>query len=274
MEMRLNKIIRKNIATAYALLAALMVMGCGGDKKEQTTSDGKGAPAIRYAIRGEWAHDVGAFIQGLVIHEGVLYESTGQQQSWIGVIDINTGKPDKKVVLDNKYFGEGITILNGKVYQLTWESKVGFIYDLKTFERLGEFNYSGEGWGLTHDSTHLIMSDGTSRLTFLDTVTLKPVKTVEVTNANGPVEKLNELEYINGYVFANQWETNFIHKIDPKTGKVVGTLDLSPLAQDAKLRNPQADVLNGIAYHHGTGLMLVTGKHWPRIYVLQLLEGA
>lgn len=259
------------IKTAIAFAFVLSVTGCGGDKKE--SSDNEPDPlAIRYAIKGEWAHDTEAYIQGLVIHDGVLYESTGQENSWIGVIDISTGEPDKKVILDDQYFGEGITILNNKVYQLTWESNVGFVYDLTTFEKIGEFTYETEGWGITHDSTHLIMSDGTNTLTFLDTVSLKPVRTLKVTDESGPVEKLNELEYINGFVFANKWETNLIYKIDPKTGKVAGRLDLSALARDAKLRNPQAEVLNGIAYHHDTGLMLVTGKNWPRLYVLQLLE--
>lgn len=255
----------------YVVVVLGMLVGCGKEKSRDHREEKPDPLAIRYAVKSEWAHDKDAFIQGLVIHEGKLYESTGQDNSWIGIIDVETGKSDKKVVLPEMYFGEGITILNNKVYQLTWEHKIGFVYDLRTFKKIGDFTYEGEGWGITHDSTNLIMSEGTDRLIFLDTVSLKPVKTVNVTDENGPVKKLNELEYIDGYIFANQWETNFILKIDPTSGKVVGRLDLTALARDAKMRNPQADVLNGIAYHPGTKMLLVTGKYWPRIYVLQLL---
>jgi glutamine cyclotransferase len=243
-------------------------VSCNKEKKDGTKQ--RDTLAMTYSVRTQWVHDPTAFTQGLVIHEGKLFESTGQKQSWIGIVDINTGKPDKKVVLDNAYFGEGITILNNKVYQLTWTNKVGFVYDLRTFKKLGEFNYSGEGWGITHDEKNLIMSDGSEKLTYLDTTSLKPVKTLSVTDEYGVVKKLNELEYVDGFIFANLWETNTIVKIDAGNGKVVGRLDLSPLARDAKMRSPQVDVLNGIAYHPTTKLFLVTGKYWPMIYVLQL----
>ena len=262
----------KNIRSAIILVASLLVaVAC---QKEKDGSGSKGDPlAITYKIRSAWPHDTQSFTEGLVIHEGELYESTGQEQSWIGVVDIKSGKPDKKVVLDNKYFGEGITILNNKVYQLTWTTKVGFIYDLKTFTKLKEFTIPvKEGWGLTHDGTNLILSDGTDKLTYLDTVTLAPVRTLSVTDENGPVQKINELEYVKGFILANQWETNIILKIDPKSGKVVGRIDLTPLMQNAKMVNPRVDVLNGIAYHPTTDLVLVTGKFWPNIYALQLTK--
>lgn len=238
----------------------------GANNQANTNTD----PVIPYKLKMRWKHDTQAWTQGLLIHNGQLYESTGQKQSWIGIIDITTGKPDKKVVLDDQYFGEGITILNGKLYQLTWQNKVGFVYDLKSFKKIREFNYSTEGWGLTHDGHHLIMSDGTDKLVFLDTATLQTVRTVNVTDSNGPVTKLNELEFMEGFVLANQWETNRIVKIDPSTGKVVGVLDLTPLAREARMANPKADVLNGIAYHPSTKLLIVTGKFWPSCYVLQL----
>ena len=160
--------------------------------------------------------------------------------------------------------------MNNKIYYLTWQNHVGFIYDVRTFEKLGEFNYKTEGWGLTDDNHHLIMSDGTEKLIFLDSVTLEPVKTVRVKDEQGFVTKLNELEYMEGFILANQWETNRILKIDPESGTVVGTMDLTPLAREAKLENPKADVLNGIAYHPSTKLLIVTGKFWPSSYVLQL----
>lgn len=257
------------VATTFAVVMFLSFSGC--NKGKETTADA--TPKIAYKLRSSWPHDTQAFIQGLVIHEGNLYESTGQKGSWVGIVDIKTGKPDKKVVLDDKYFGEGITILNNKVYQLTWTSKVGFVYDLKTFEKLKEFEIpSKEGWGITHDTKNLILSDGTDKLTFLDTATLKTVRTVNVTDENGAVDKINELEFVKGYVMANLWETNTIVRIDPQSGKVVARLDLTPLSQNANMLNPRADVLNGIAYHSTTDLLLVTGKYWPKIYALQLLN--
>ena len=248
------------------LVLLSLLMACENDKKEGKNDD----LLISYKLKQRWKHDSQAFTQGLLIHDGKLFESTGQKQSYVGIVDIKTGKPDKKIVLDDKYFGEGITVLNGKLYQLTWQNKVGFVYDVNTFEKLREFSYDTEGWGLTNDNRHLIMSDGTEKLIYLDTATLKPVKTIRIKDEKGFVTKLNELEYMEGFILANQWESNRILKIDPETGEVVGILDLSPLAQEAKLDNPRADVLNGIAYHPATKLLIVTGKLWPSAYVLQL----
>ncbi|HEY0743286.1 MAG TPA: glutaminyl-peptide cyclotransferase [Chryseosolibacter sp.] len=251
------------------LAIAVLVTACGKkDDKAETKND---PLLMSYGVRAQWPHDTQAFTQGLVIHEGKLYESTGQEgESWVGVIDVKTGKPEKKVDLPKEYFGEGITILNNKIYQLTWTSKIGFIYDLETFKRIGTFDYTTAGWGITHDTKNLIMSDGSNKLTYLDTVSLKPVRTLSVTDDNGPVKDLNELEYIEGFIFANIWQTNNIVKIDPQSGKVVGRLDLSQLARDAQMRSPRVDVLNGIAYHPTTKMVLVTGKYWPMTYVIQL----
>ncbi|MEX2233195.1 MAG: glutaminyl-peptide cyclotransferase [Cyclobacteriaceae bacterium] len=251
----------------FTLILLSLLLACGKENNESSSGDDLTIP---YKLKTRWKHDTQAFTEGLLIYQGKLYESTGQTQSYIGVVDIKTGKPDKKVVLDDKYFGEGITILNNKIYQLTWRTRIGFVYDLKTFGKVDEFEYDTEGWGLTHDNHHLIMSDGTEKLIYLDTVNFEPVKTVQVKDKNGFVTKLNELEYMEGFILANQWETNRILKIDPETGNVVGTLDLTPLAQEAKLDNPHADVLNGIAYHPTTKLLIVTGKFWPSTYVLQL----
>lgn len=251
----------------FTFVLISLLFACGREANDGNNGENL---IIAYKLKARWKHDTEAFTEGLLIHEGKLYESTGQTRSYIGVVDIKTGKPDKKVVLDDKYFGEGITILNDKVYQLTWRTNVGFVYDLETFGKLGEFKYDTEGWGLTHDGHHLIMSDGTEKLIYLDTTTFKTVRTVRVKDANGFVTKLNELEYMNGYVLANQWETNRILKIDPLTGDVVGILDLTPLAREAKMENPKSDVLNGIAYHPSTELLIVTGKFWPSAYVLQL----
>jgi len=235
--------------------------------KEEATEN-----LISYKVTNIFPHDRTAFTQGLVIHEGRLFESTGQENSWIAEVNITSGNQDKKVVLDKKYFGEGITILNNKVYQLTWQSKVGFIYDLKSFKKIGEFNYDHEGWGITHDGKNLIVSDGTDKLHFLDTLTLKEVRTVAVKEKDKKSEKLNELEYIDGYVYANIWLTNTIVKIDPATGEIVGKLDLSKIGNEVKQKDPQADVLNGIAYEAKSKTLLITGKQWPACYAVRFTE--
>ncbi len=270
----------RNFAESFILmiriLLFLFVLGvavaCSSKKDEQKPE--VDPLELGYTIRSVWPHDTEAFTQGLVIHNGELYESTGQNgTSWIGVVDINSGKADKKVVLDTKYFGEGITILNNKVYQLTYKHNVGFVYALNDFKKLRDFMYDPtikEGWGLTHDHTNLIMSDGTDRLFFLDTVSLQVIRTLKVSDAVGPVTNLNELEYIDGHVFANVWNTNNIVKIDPATGKITGRLDLTQLANDVRKTHPKVDVLNGIAWHESTNSMLVTGKHWPFVYILKI----
>ena len=250
-------------------LSAMLLITCTPSKeKKQPEAD---PLKINYTIRSVWPHDTEAFTQGLLIHKGQLYESTGQPgTSWIGLVDVATGKLDKKVILDSKYFGEGIDILNNKVYQLTWQSHVGFVYDLKDFKKIREWNYKSEGWGLTNDGKNIIMSDGSNQLHFLDTASLEIARSINVTDENGPVKELNELEYIDGFVYANVWQTNRIMKIDPATGKVVGRLDLTPLYNDARKANPRMDVLNGIAWHPDTQSFLVTGKHWPHIYILKI----
>lgn len=250
----------------YLFILLALLSACGGEG----TNGEKNDRSIPYKLKMRWKHDPRAWTQGLLIHDGQLFESTGQKESYIAIVDIKTGKPDKKVVLDDQYFGEGITVLNGRMYQLTWQNKIGFVYDLKTFEKVKEFTYDTEGWGLTTDNQYLIMSDGTEKLIYLDTATFKPVKTLRVKEGDRYVTKLNELEYMDGFILANQWETNRILKIDPATGNVVGILDLTPLAREAKMDYPGADVLNGIAWHSATKLLIVTGKFWPSMYVLQL----
>jgi len=257
----------------YTLATVLLLAACStADKRDKTTAPTADSLAIGYNVKSAWPHDINTFTEGLEIHNGKLYESTGQEgKSWIGIIDIKTGVPDKKIILDNKYFGEGITILNNKIYQLTYRTKIGFIYDLHTFRKIGEFTFTNdEGWGMTNNSEHIIMSDGTDKLTYLDTVTLKPVKTLSVRDEQGPVKNVNELEYVDGFIYANVWETNLIIKIDEKTGRVVGRIYLTPKANEVEMVHPAADVLNGIAYHAETKSLLVTGKYWPFIFVLQL----
>lgn len=253
----------------FLMLIGFALASCSSNKEQRSAA--VDSLRLNYSIRSLWPHDPEAFTQGLLIYNGELYESTGQfGTSWIGIVDVTTGSVNKKVELDNRYFGEGISILNNKVFHLTWQNHVGFVYDLKTFKKIKEWNYKSEGWGLTHDNVNLMMSDGTDKIHYLDTLTLKIIKTIRVTDENGPVKNLNELEYIEGYIFANVWQTNKIVKIDPATGKVVGRLDLSQLANDARKASPQVDVLNGIAWHPETRSFLVTGKNWPNIYILKI----
>lgn len=250
----------------YIAVALHILSGCGGKKsKEETT-----AKSIAYSTKKIFPHDKKAFTQGLTIADGRLFESTGQSGSWIAEVDIATGNQDKKVTLDKKYFGEGITILNNKIYQLTWQNHVGFVYDFKTFEKIREFKYDYEGWGITTDNKNLIVSDGTSKIRFLDTLTLQSVKEIIVKEGDVPVDKLNELEFIDGSIFANLWLTNYILKIDPATGSVVGRMDLSRLAEQIYPLNPTADVLNGIAYEKKSKTLLVTGKLWPALFALEI----
>ena len=249
------------------LFLLLIILGCScTSKKDKTNLD---SSLIPYTVVKAFPHDQTSFIQGLTIHQGKLFESTGQDDSWISEVDIASGRHEKKIILDKRYFGEGICILNNKLYQLTWQNHIGFIYDLKTFQKLGEFKYSHEGWGITHNGKNLIVSDGTDKLHFLDTLSLKEVYSLTVTDEENQVDDLNELEYIEGYIFANRWQTNYILKIDPSTAKVVGKMDLAPLAEKMNLLNPSADVLNGIAYEQKSKTVLVTGKLWPTLFAIR-----
>jgi len=233
-----------------------------------------GIPVINYSVTGYLPHDTSLFTEGFLVHHGQIFESTGSPEefpdaeSLVGVIDPHSGKLDQKIRLDKeKYFGEGIAFLQDKLYQLTYLNQQGFIYDAATFKKTGEFSFtSKQGWGLTTDSVHLIMDDGSDVLTFLDPAMLKPVKALKVTMNGIPRDSLNELEYIKGYIYANVWYTNYILKIDPATGKVIARLDLSSIAADARNKNPRTNVLNGIAYDPASDRIYVVGKRWPNIY--------
>lgn len=231
-------------------------------------------PSIQFQVVNEFPHDTASFTQGLLVHEGKLYESTGMPQtSWLGPLNLATGAIDKKVILPAEMFGEGITILNNKLYHLTWQNKKGFIYDPITFKKLGEFPYVTEGWGLTNDGENLIISDGTSNLFYYTPDTVKLVKTISVTDNFGPVPNLNELEFIDGFIYANQWQTPYILKINPADGKVVGKLDFKKVQDQLQQQHRYLDfsnmTLNGIAYDSATKKIYVTGKNWPVLYEIR-----
>ena len=262
------------------VITALLFISCSNNNNADNESNSNSVnsiPTINYSLIRTFPHDTTSFTEGFLIHDGILYESTGftkefpQTRSLFGEVDLTTGKIKPKVELDKtKYFGEGIIFLNGKVYQLTYQTKIGFIYDAKTFKKIGEFTFpSKEGWGMTTDSTYLIMSDGTSVLTYLDSSTLKVIKTVNVADENGPVLNINELEYIKGYIYANIYTTNYIIKIDPDNGRVIGRLDLSSLKNEQKIKFPGSLEMNGIAYNSINDKIYVTGKLWSNIYEIQ-----
>ncbi|WPP52114.1 glutaminyl-peptide cyclotransferase [Catalinimonas niigatensis] len=256
----------------YLLLCFFLMMGCGERQSRQTAENPVEKESLPYEVRMTVEHDPNAFTQGLVYHQDKIIESTGGDSSWIAEYDVTSGTYERKVTLNQNYFGEGITVLNGKLYQLTWQSKTGFVYDVNTFEKLREFSYDFEGWGITHDNQHLIISDGTDKLHYFDTLSLEESFVKSVKNNNRKASKLNELELIDGYIYANQWQTNYILKIDTATAEVVQELNLDYLAGEIAKRNPEADVLNGIAYDANTGDVFITGKLWPRLYVIRLKD--
>lgn len=256
------------------IVSALLLESCHNN---DTLNEGEVKPAIpviNYAVKRTYLHDTTSFTEGLLFHDSLLYESTGAEpasastRSLFGMLSLKTGRIDVKAELDKKkYFGEGIVFFGNKVYQLTYTTQQGFIYDAKTFKATGEFRFANkEGWGFTTDSTYLIMSDGTSQLTYFypDSMTVK--QTLAVSDTRDPVDKLNELEFINGYIYANIYTTSDIVKIDPQTGNIVARLDLSSLVNEVKQMYPASLEMNGIAYNPATGSVFITGKMWPVVY--------
>jgi glutamine cyclotransferase len=228
-------------------------------------------PTYTYSIVRSYPHDRGAFLQGLIVRNGFFYEGTGLNgRSGIRKVKIESGEVLQTKALGTEHFGEGITEWKGSIVQLTWRSEVGFVYDLNTFERTKTWTYKGEGWGLTHDGTQLIMSDGTPQLRFLDPVTFKETGRITVRDQHGPVESLNELEYVKGEIYANIWQTDRIARISPKDGRVAGWIDLSGLLSAAE-RGTRDAVLNGIAYDAAADRLFVTGKLWPRVFEIKIV---
>jgi glutamine cyclotransferase len=264
---------KKKLSGLFVL--AIIVFSCNNSEKSgETTNTTNSIPAIAYKLVNSFPHDTTAFTEGFLVHNNQIFESTGspdelaETSSVIGILDLNTGILNKKVSLDkSRYFGEGIAILNDKIYQLTYKSKTGFVYDLKTFRKLQDFSFNNnEGWGLTTDGQALIMSDGTYNLTYLDPNSLAVIKTLPVRENGYAKEQLNELEYIKGFIYANIWQTNEIVKIDPSNGNVVGKMDLGSLAIDAKTKYSKALEMNGIAFDSTSNKVYITGKMWPKVY--------
>jgi glutamine cyclotransferase len=263
--------VQTDLLRALILAFPLLFAGCNSDGSRDGghVAESK-APIYTFEVMRAWPHDRAAFTQGLEIHQGSLYESTGGNgTSSLRQVELETGRVVRKVDVPSQYFAEGLTVFQGKIYQLTWQSHKGFIYDLGSFQMLGEFAYEGEGWGLTHDDRSLIMSDGTNRIRFLDPVNFETQRAIKVYDEDRPLMKLNELEYIKGEIYANIWETDWIVRIDPQSGKILGWIDLKDLLSPSD-RSVQTDVLNGIAYDGAGERLFVTGKLWPKLFQIRL----
>lgn len=231
------------------------------------------APEIKkLRVVKEYSHDVTAYTQGLIFKDGFLYEGTGQpKESMLKKIDLKKNELIQSYNLPSEVFGEGIACYNNKIYQITWQSKRAFVYDLKTFTLIHEFQYNTEGWGLTNYGEQLIMSDGTQNLYILDPESFSVIDQLQVTDHMGPVTNINEMEWINGKIWANVYLTNTIVIIDPKTGFVDAKMDLTFLVPST-YANPQDNVLNGIAFDAKTGKIYVTGKRWPTLFEVALVD--
>jgi glutamine cyclotransferase len=255
-----------------AVLAMMMAIGFlrtpGFSAGEQPAS--ANLPLYGYRIQHVYPHDPNAFIQGLQYVDGLLYEGTGLNgRSSIRKVKLETGDVLQKRDVPAQYFGEGITVWKTDLIELTWQSGVAFVYDRDTFQEKRRFTYAGEGWGLTHDGTNLIMSDGSERLRVLDPATFAERRRIQVTAAGAPLRNLNELEFVNGEVFANIWTTDYIARIAPDTGLVVGYIDLTGLLSANE--RPSDGVLNGIAYDREHDRLFVTGKLWPKLFEIKVV---
>ncbi len=227
-------------------------------------------PTYTYEVVASYPHDQASFTEGLLIHDGKLFESTGMVgTSWMRELDLNTGRIVRQRDLAKPHFGEGIVILGDKIFQLTYTTGKAFVYDWKTFKPTGEFTYEGEGWSLTTDGTSLIMDDGTAVIKWRDPKTFAVTKSIVVTDHGESVLKINELEWIKGELWANIWQSDQIARIDPATGHVTGWIDMAGLLPSMD-KTGKEDVLNGIAYDAATDKIYVTGKYWPKIFEIKV----
>jgi glutamine cyclotransferase len=231
----------------------------------------RGPQLWSFDVVAAYPHDPAAFTQGLAIDAGAMYEGTGQYgASSLRRVDVATGRVEKLRALGPRYFGEGIAVLGERIYQLTWQNQVAIVYDRETFDLLETFSYAGEGWGLTHDGTHLILSDGSATLRFYDPQTFAIVRSIEVRDGGRPISQLNELEYVDGEIWSNIWHDDRIVRISPADGAVLGWIDLATLYPRAA-RGAEA-VLNGIAYDADRDRLFVTGKYWPQLFEIKIVR--
>jgi glutaminyl-peptide cyclotransferase len=262
------------IRTVFISLFFVVLSSCrttpGSNVPTPPESPPQPPPTYRFRVVNVYPHDTTAFTQGLLFSGGKLIESTGQEgRSSLRSIELPNGNILKNVDVPLPYFAEGIALLNGKIYQLTWQHKVGFIYDAQSFQKLGQFNYEGEGWGLTTDGRSLLLSDGTNKIRFIDPNNFNVIKTISVLDGKTPINELNELEYVKGEIYANIWHNDRIVVINPETGAVKSWIDLKGLLQPGDVEDEEA-VLNGIAFDESGNRLFVTGKLWPRIFEIEI----
>lgn len=257
-----------------ALAFIISLASCKNEDGKEPDEPKPDAPkSIGYSIINTYPHDTSSYTQGLLIYKGELYEGTGNYGfSKLRKVDLKTGKAIQEISLDSMYFGEGVTILNDTIYQLTWKEKKVFVYTLKDFKKVKEFSIDTEGWGLTTDGKNLIVSTGGSDLYFYDPANFQLIKTQTVTDAGSPSFNLNELEFIDGFVYANQYQYPYVFKINPETGQIVAKIDLNKMWDRVKAIDPHAEVPNGIAYDSATKKIYVTGKLWPELYEVQFSQ--
>jgi len=261
---------RRRRAKAFSLIVCVAFLLLAGNWRAVITAPT--VPVYTVNIINAYPHDRNAFTQGLVFENGILYEGTGLYgRSTLRRVDLKTGEILQIHTLPDHLFGEGITVFGERIIQLTWQAGIGFVYDRATFEPLGEFRYPTEGWGITHDGERLIMSDGTSTLRFLEPTTYEEIGSIDVRDRDGPVTRLNELEYVKGEIYANVWQTDRIARIAPDTGEVVGWIDLTGILKPEDRADP-IDVPNGIAYDADNDRLFVTGKLWPGLFEIELVS--
>ncbi len=268
----MNTVRKSTLTLVIHGLLLFMLLSCNnGNRANDQPYKNNGPRILSHSILNAYPHDTSAYTQGLDFYNGELYEGTGLVgKSRLRKVDLQTGNILREIRLDTPYFGEGITILRDTIYQLTWQNSVVFVYTLNDFRKVKEFSINTEGWGITNDGNNLIVSTGGGDLYFYEPSDFKLVKKLDVMSGNEPAFNLNELEYIDGYVYANQYLYPYVLKIDPMSGQVVSRFDLNDMWNRVKAINPEADVPNGIAYDEVTKKIYVTGKLWPEIYEIQL----
>lgn len=251
-------------------LALAFASGCGS---EGTSSTRTKAPVLQIRVVKSFPHDPNAFTQGLEIEGGKLYESTGREGfSSVRHVDLESGEVTLKLDLPDDFFGEGLTIMGDQIYQITYKNRICFVYEKGTLKKVKQFNYTGEGWGLANDGKHLLMTDKTSTISIRDPETFQVVRKLRVKDGRKSISELNELEYFDGHIWANIWRQDKIAKINPETGAVVAWLDCSKVYPAKNRDNPQEDVLNGIAHDADSGRLFITGKMWPTLYEIEILD--
>lgn len=260
------------------IIGFVLITSCNGCNSNASVDSSNNSASVssvetakpQYQIIAQYPHSITSFTEGLEYHDSTFIESTGlNKKSKLARVDIKTGKDILKVDLDKKYFGEGITQLNGKIYQMTYKEEKCFVYDAKTFKKINELSYKGEGWGMTNNGKQIIMSNGSNNLYYRNATTFAEENVVAIFDENGPLGNINELEYVDGFVYANVWYKNYIAKIDPKSGRVVAKYDFTGLMNQYLQGLGDEAVLNGIAYNPTTKNFYITGKNWPLLFEIK-----